>query len=291
MSRHKKHRTRPDNSSGDLAGAVLTAYNWSSVRRIVKAYDTGIEFSQNEHIGPDRFFKLLEDLDITDSLPAKLDRPRIAAIPPAYRDMFVRRYISACITQMADQLGWLDLFKTTAIVSLPESAGRAGQNPPAREPPKANEGPYAFLDPATAPFEDRIPRFHGTFLGILQGRLERILTAKGLIMARPVADDELDLLMGRASNKLPDERLFGECRTAATDYYSHVMGNNEPLVTPLLSRMSGPYMFLWLRSSGLLGDMVMGLLRGKPMMRTRTPDPSGKVAYEPTEFGAESGLW
>jgi len=292
MSHRKTTANHLSSKAESLESAAASAYTWSFTRRILRTHVSALELSQNSLLGPDEFFKLLENIDLTESLHTKLDRDKIANIPINVRDQFLRQYLSACITGMAENQGVLVPLKGSALVSFPNPAQGQQTGTPVPAPPKPEDGSYISINPATAPFESQIPCFHGTFLGMLQTRLQKLLKTKGIYPTDADNEVELDALMELAFDKITEERMFGECRAATTEYFRLLLGEKEPAAVTVVSKTGGPFVFLWLMSSGLLDDMIISLLGGTPLMQAKEPaGPYGNIHFEPTDFGNKVGLW
>jgi hypothetical protein len=292
MSHRKTNRNQLNGKAGLIEAASASAYSWSFTQRILGTHVTALELSQNEDLGPDEFFKMLQTLDMSETQHSKLDREKITNIPNDVRDLFLRQYLSACVTGMAENQGILIPLENSAMVSFPKGAESQPAAVSKQPPLKPQDESYALVDPAIAPFEAQIPCFHGTFLGILQTRLQKLLTVKRLLPANIDNEIELDALMELATDKITEERMFGECRAATAEYFRLLFDDKEPAAITVISKIGAPFVFLWLMCSGLLDDMIACLLRGKPLMRAKDPaGPLQYIAYEPTEFGNKIGLW
>ena len=292
MSHRKTNQTQSRQKGAIDESYANSAYTWSFTRRILGTHVSAIEISQNPLLDQAEFFKLLQSLDLTETIHQKLDRSKIANIPINVRDLFLRQYLSACITAVAERQGALVPLKGSVLVSFPKTDNDQTARPSVQAHQKPDDGSYILIDPALAPFGSQIPCFNGTFLGILQTRFQKLLKAKRIYPAD--TDDKviLDGLIDIAFDKITEERMFGECRAAIAEYFRLLLGDREPAAVTVIAKTGAPFVFLWLMASGLLDDMMVSLLRGKPLMQAKDqPGLPKNIVFEPSDFGNEVGLW
>jgi hypothetical protein len=292
MSHRKTNKTQTRQNGAIDKSYANSGYNWPFTQRILGTHLSAIEISQNSLLGLDEFFNLLVTMDLTETIHQKLDRAKIANIPVDVRDLFLRQYLSACITAMAGRQGALTPLKGSVLVSFPISDKGLQPGPVIYSRPRPDDGSYISIDPALAPFDCQIPCFNGTYLGMLQTQFQKLLKAKRLYPADTDNEIEMDALLEIVFDKITEERMFTECRTAIAEYFRFLLGDKEPAGVLTASKIGAPFVFLWLMASGLLYDLIAGILRGKPLMQPMgPPDISGVVGFEPTEHGNAVGLW
>ena len=285
----KKPLTQPHPKRKTTPGPIG---NWPLASRILDMQRLAVKLSDDPNTKPSDIWNMLPSFDPTSTVRNRLDQNEVERMPRARWELFFRLYISACITAMARRAGVLVELERSGLVVLPKNhftEDKAGK-------PQKMSGPdvtgYTGIVRSLSPVESELPDLNGAFLGLLQGRLKTEL-AKGRLL--PATDDDKknpDERIRKAGDQFGGQRLFGITQKATQAYLRGVHKDEEPDLVDIIASTGTPYIFLWLKSMGLIDDIVDGLLRGKPLMRTTGEfDDDGNSVFVPTGEGRLAGLY
>lgn len=266
--------------------------NWPLASRILDMQRLAVTLSDDPNTKPSDIWNMLQSFDVTSTVRNRLDRNEVERTPRALWERFLSLYIAACITAMARKTGVLIPLERSGLVVLPEDHFTENDEGARQKASIPDVTGHTGIVRSLSPVEGEIPDLNGAFLGMLQSRLKTELAKSGLL---PVTDDDKknpDKRIREASNRFSGQRLFGITRKATQDYLRGIHKDNEPNLADIVTSNGTPYIFLWLKSLKLLEDIVDGLLRGKPLMRTTGEyDNDGNSVFVPTGEGTQAGLY
>jgi len=265
---------------------------WPITSKLIYMYKLAVALSDDPETKPSDFWNVLESLDPASTIRNQLDRAEVENTPKDLWKLFLSRYVAACVTGMAREMGILVALERSGLVVFPDKYNLKG-NDDARQTSRKPDGTgYTDLLPSFTPVERDIPYFNGAFLGFLQTRLQKELASRGLLPAADGGELDLDDRITEAQKQLSVERLYGETQAATAQYLRQINMDRDPIIMDIIASTQTPFVFPWLLSLGLLDNLVDGLLRGAPLMRrTDKFDGDGNILFLPTEEGEDAGLF
>jgi hypothetical protein len=266
--------------------------NWPLASRILDMQRLAVKLSHDPNTKPSDLWTLLQSFDPTSTVRNRLDRKEVESTPRAMWELFLSLYIAACITAMARKIGVLITLERSGLVVLPENHFTKDNDGARQKTSIPDVTGYTGIMRSLSPVESEIPDLNGAFLGMLQSRLKTELAKSGLLALTDDDKKNPDKRIREACNQFSGKRLFRITQKVTEKYLRGVHKDEEPDLVNIIVSNGTPYVFLWLKSTGLLDEIVDGLLRGKPLMRTTGEhDNDGNSVFVPTGEGTRAGLY
>jgi len=287
MSHRRPGSTRKDRATkpSHIINAHTPSRNWQFTAYLLDMREMALKNAKDPRFDPINFWKLIESLDTAKCVWNRLDRSAMEELPIEDRAVFLSRYIAACITAMARVPGILDVFTRSGMVRFDNVNVLIGRS----KDPEADRHFYNL--PALAPISSEVPGFSGAFLGMLQGRLERLLRSRNLIPTGVQDETDLKDRIIRAQAFIKVERLYGEARAASSEYLRGAYNGDEPGIIPVIASEGTPFLFMWLMSLNIIDELIDGLLRGEPYLKAiEGSEKNGISNFIATEDGINAGL-
>jgi len=289
---HRKRKAPAKDASSEKRLKLL-ALSVDIATTILNRQQEVLELTERPDFQFQPYYHLLEALDQSRTILPRLDRKVIESLKPDVHEAFIRYYTAACVTGMARRPDALKTMVDYGLVTFK----------PRKDPQTlALMESCPELTPILAPISDDYPYFPDLFLGMYQSRLETILDradllryqlakdpAKGASPTRrkpetAIMDDQERVL--RASELLTPARVMNETREVLRHYLKATMYPKYHCLVDNIADISFIYMFMWLLSMGMFGEIIGGLLGGMPMLRKITRDDL--KTYAPSESGTSA---
>ena len=265
---------------------------WPLASRILEMQRLAVKLSDDPNTKSSDIWNMLQSFDATSTVLNRLDRKEVEQTPRDMWELFLSLYIAACITAMARKAGVLIPLERSSLVVLPENHFTKDNDGKRQKTTNPDVTGYTGIMRSLSPVESEIPDLNGAFLGMLQSDLKTELANSGLLAVMDDNKKNTDKRIREACNRFSAQRLFGITQKATQDYLRGVHKDKEPNLVDIIASNGTPYIFLWLKSMGLLDEIVDGLLRGKPLVRTTGEhDNDGNSVFVPTGEGRLAGLY
>ena len=286
---HRRHQKPGKNEESVSFDGILKG-GWDVANMMLGLQGAARKFKQESGHSSRDFFKILESLDESGTILKKMDRKAIESLRPDQVSPFIDFYTSACITRLAKTGRADEIIQETNLAAF--------QNPmKGRQPPMFEDHPE--LIPLLTPIRDEYPYFSNLFLGAFQSRLENLLAKASLLPSSKIVGLKVDPQKGyfgdveqiidlkRRSDgvvkHISPRLMMDETRKAILDFLDLGFGPKKGDLFDNIANLTAAFVFMWLIATGIVDEIMDGLLTGRPVLRRVSED--GMVGYEATEYG------
>ena len=287
---HRKHRkTGKTDKTVRFTGMMNTG--WEVANMMLNHQGAARIFGQKPGRSSRDFFEILEALDESGTILKRLDKKAIRSLKPDLVNSFIDYYTSACVTGMAKKANALKIIREINLAAFQDRINMA-------LPPAAEDHPE--LIPVLTPIRAEYPYSSNFFLGAFQSRLEDIL-AKGSVLPPSkiegikgdihghYGDVEQIIDLNRRTDKvmklISPKRMMDETRRAIIDYLNLSSKPANQALFEDIADLITTFVFIWLIATGIVDELMDGLLTGRPLLREVSKD--GMSGYVASEYGRD----
>ena len=239
---------------------------WELVSKMLDMRKLAITLADDPSTKPAQMWDMLATFDVSSTVRNRLIRTEMERTPRVFWEITLNLYIAACVTGMLRKTGVLTHLEHSGLVIFPEPEIGTADNDRGQQTPKLKPTGYTGIVPSLWPIERELPDFNGAFLKILQTRLEKALATRNLHPSADGGRTNPDKRIREAVKRFIEQRQFRVTEAATEQYLGQVYKRKDPGFVADIVSSGGPYVFMWLKTLGLLDDVVEGLMRSKPLI-------------------------